>query len=119
MKASGKFSGKVKMLCGKPPSSGYSHIAAGHQNDWFQKYNWLKNKDVSGWDHYMFAMVKGTLLNPTHIKRQRGSKICYQGNVYRELRVNGKLKKHDTYVMKVVLSTNYKRVITAYPGGRC
>lgn len=119
VKKHGVFSGNVKMLCGSATTSGYRHIAARHQKDWFKKLNWLKNKNVSGWDHYMFSAVKGALANPTKIKRQKGNKICYQGTVHRELWVNRKLKKKDSYTMKVILSTNHKRVITAYPGGTC
>ncbi|TDP95913.1 hypothetical protein EDF62_0608 [Leucobacter luti] len=115
----GSFNGKIKLLCGTPSTSGYRHIEKGHKKSWTKIVLWDGRRSASAWDNLMRDVVKGNLARPTNVYRYKGNKMCFEGslNSWRKDR-RGRVVAQKRWNTAVVVSTNYKRVITAYPG-RC
>ncbi len=117
VKRQGSFSGKIKLMCGSAGTQGYRHIEAKHKKQWVQLVTWDNRSSASSWDNVMMRVVKGSLKNPTRVYSQKGNKMCFESAATSWRKDGrGRVVSQKTWTTAVVVSKNYKRVITAYPG---
>lgn len=115
----GSFSGKIKLLCGTARTHGYRHIESRHKKQWVEVVKWDGRRSASAWDDLMKAVVKGNLAKPKNVYRYKGNKMCFEGSATSWRKDSrGRVIAQKNWNTAVVVSTNLKRVITAYPG-RC
>ena len=115
-KAQGRFSGKLRMLCGTDSGSGYRHINYKHKAQWIKKMNFHPGQRESNWDRFMFGATQSTLDNPVKVTAKKGSKLAFGGRVIQKKIVRGKVVKQTTWDTCVIVSKNQKTIITSYVG---
>ena len=104
--------GSYALQCGTPTQHGYRHIENEHQAQWEQKR--ISFSVGGSWDDLMNGMVKLALNNPQYSKIQAGSKACYQGTYPVQWSPYCPWQS-----VTVIVSTNNKRIITAFPALHC
>lgn len=67
------------------------------------------------WDDLMNWAVNAILTQPLHTFVEPGLKACYTAPI--QIIQNGKVV--STFYPTVIISTNNRVIITAYPGGKC
>lgn len=103
----------VKLTCGDT-NYGFRHISRNHRNDW----NRLALIEYATWmDIADMAMTK-SLWQPDIVQsRPANNTTCYSGQIYLVNGATGAVAA--TNEPTVIISNNYRHMVTAYPGRKC
>lgn len=106
--------GSISLTCGNA-DYGYRHIRDRHEAQWRDRL--AQAGDMSSrWDDFMFWTALQALLSPDRITDQGSGKLCYTTSV---ILVNADMIPVVEFDPTIVISSNNRHVITAFPGGGC
>lgn len=114
VKSYGKYKGgSVSLRCGTA-TAGYEHIKDRHERDW--KNIIAKVGGGGKWDDLMFFTAVESLNAPDKTTDRLSGKLCYTAPIHL---LNQDMVPVYSFHPTIIISTNNKIVITAFPGGGC